>query len=130
VYKRQGPDGRPTEEATITCGLPDTPPCKIDETGTPDGKELATAFGTGTSDAWAERLTKLGERTAVSTWIGPMLTLPTLTVSCGPIDFGKVGALDFCPALDISRIAFQWFWGLVMVIFVYRRVGDAVSMGV
>ncbi len=124
-----GAPGAPAP-AQITCGLPGTPPCKIDEAGTTDGKELVTAFGVGTSEAWAERLAKLGERTAVSTWIGPVFTLPTLSVSCGPIDFGKVGSLDFCPALDISRIGFQWFWGLVMVIFVYRRVGDAVSMGV
>jgi hypothetical protein len=28
-----------TPDPAITCGLPNTPPCKIDETGTPDGKD-------------------------------------------------------------------------------------------
>lgn len=50
---------KPVEEKTITCGLPDTPKCKIDETGTPADK--AATFTQAETELDAQKTAAIAE---------------------------------------------------------------------
>lgn len=87
---------KPTE--IKTCGLPGTPPCKIDETGTPDGQGMAVP------DVGAVMAPILA---CVSNPAGCLPTLPALNWSfamptaCGPIPLPAfqawgLGTIDIC----------------------------------
>jgi len=75
--------GAAPKEDPITCGLPNTPPCKIDETGTPTTGTIPTAeVDTSKGDALT-KLTDIGTIQAPAwTW---SFALPT---ACSPVTVG------------------------------------------
>lgn len=106
------------------CGIPGSPPCKIDETGTPNGEGAFGAAGDGLNDARDELLgliegIKADEGPPAWTWT---FALPT---GCSPIPVG-----GFAPFLDpIDICEFQpLFHDLMSVAWLLGTVGGCVTL--
>lgn len=123
------PQDQGPQDPAITCGLPDTPPCKIDETGTPEAQATVEDALTQWDTALGQRQEQLEEHTQVES-LGWLPELPSLSVSCSPVQVGNLFAVDVCPALDISRAGFGFLWGALGLIYCWRRVGETVAGGV
>jgi len=119
----------PQEKSKDPCGLPGTPACKIDETGTPTAESTVSAGQSALSTAMNARDAQVAEKTGVTSW-GWLLPVPTLTASCSSINVAGLFTLDPCPALDISRMGFAWLWAVLAGLYCWRRVGETVSGGV
>lgn len=119
----------PQEKPKDPCGLPGTPACKIDETGTPTAESTVSAGQSALSTAMNARDAQVAEKTGVTSW-GWLLPVPTLTASCSSINVAGLFTLDPCPALDISRMGFAWLWAVLAGLYCWRRVGETVSGGV
>jgi len=118
--------GAPPSEEIITCGLPNTPPCKIDETGTP-----TAPANTSTADANG---IFAGILTCVTTPSSCLPALPdmnwsfSLPTSCAPIPLSgfeaySVNSVDICPYQTTIHDLMSLLWaaaglfGAVSIIF-------------
>lgn len=119
----------PPEVTFESCGLPNTPACKIDETDTPKAEDTVEAAKTDLETAWAEREAKLEEVTDRDSF-GWLWGVPDVSVSCSSVDVAGKFSLDICPALDISRAGFGFLWVALAGLYCWRRVGETVSGGV
>lgn len=128
-----GEDGDTTETGTSptefnTCGLPTTPPCKIDETGTPTDHGLGEPL-TWVNDAWAAvRACLTGGCWPELPDISWVFALPT---GCAPISLGggfaKIGweSIDICPLQPYFHAVFTMFWAWVGLIGALRIFEEA-----
>lgn len=119
----------PEEKAKDPCGLPGTPPCKIEETGTPTASSTVSAGQSALTSAMDARSAQVAEKTGRTDW-GWLLPVPQLEASCSAIDVAGLFTIDPCPALDISRVGFAWLWAVLAGLYAWRRVGETVSGGV
>lgn len=120
---------QPQEKAKDPCGLPGTPPCKVDETGTPTASSTVSAGQGQLTSAFDARDAQVPAKTGVTSW-GWLLPVPTLEASCSAINVAGLFTIDPCPALDISRIGFAFLWSILTGLYAWRRVGETVSGGV
>lgn len=124
------PAGSPAEPVEDKeCGLPGTPPCKIDETGTPTATDTVTAAQNALKAAFDARDAQVPEQTQRESF-GWVPTLPTLSVSCSTIAVGNIWTFDPCPGIEIGRTFFVFLWGFFGLIYCWRRVGETVAGGV
>ena len=111
--------GKAPTNQNITCGLPTTPPCKIDEAGTPDGK---TAIGTGELAAqWAKvdgalpGILATGDKDSswglVPYWLGSGGAChPVQIMSFPPKMNMSPLTLDICPHLPVIYTLMNVLW--------------------
>lgn len=116
----------------ITCGLPGTPKCSIDDTSF-SGAPLPPATSTFQPSLDAPKNTVENLADPVITWADwfPSL-LPGSATSCHPIEFrGAVTVgpaagldstteLDLCPYFDYARMILGWLFGLGAVLYIWR----------
>lgn len=126
----QGAGPQPAPEAEdLECGLPGTPKCAIDETGTPESDATVSSASQALESAWQERDEQVQSSVDVDEF-GWSYTLPTLTASCSPIPVGELFTMNICPAVDVSRAAFSFLWTVLAGLYCWRRVTGAVERGV
>lgn len=119
----------PQEKAKDPCGLPGTPPCKIDETGTPTAESTVSAGQQALKTAFDARDQQLAQNTQRESF-GWVPTLPTLVASCSTIQVGNIWTFDPCPGIEIGRTFFAFLWGFLALVYCWRRVGETVAGGV
>lgn len=101
---------KPTGNNPPGCGLPTTPPCKIDETGTKDGKaerDKAEADVKKTIDDIAAKVTELTVPKPPQPLVVPMPGFPT--AACEPIKMGA-WSIDWCWIVPTIHACFDAFW--------------------
>lgn len=124
--------GAGTMEINVeTCGLPGKPPCKIDETGTPDG----------TSQAASSRadLAAKGDalNAAVTGLTAPALSwqfvIPIPQASCAALEFRARAAWGFSvdpctnAAVALVRSMVAWLLGCLSALYCWRSVREFVE---
>lgn len=124
--------GKTPEKVDIeTCGLPNKPACKIDETGTAteaDGKAKVTAATADLTAARVDAVQKMNDA-AKQTEFG--LHLPQFLPggSCQPITFfhwkDRDGTVDLCDKLSFIRTLLSWLWPSLAAIYIYNKVASA-----
>lgn len=116
-----------------TCGLPGTPPCKIDETGTPDGAGVWDAAKTSTGEVldatkdFVEGRTlsnaapnPSGTDSRFSSWVGG-------SGSCSAIVFSQ-WTIDVCgDAASWLRSFLAFIYSVIGVIYVFHRGNEAIQ---
>jgi hypothetical protein len=113
-----------------TCGLPGKPPCKIDETGTPDGTSLqakVTAIGTA-GTALVEGVNDVSQPSTFGWVFG--VSLPES--ACSALQFYKPGgtwSIDPCNSslVNTMRLLLAWFFALATALYCWRTVTAAVG---
>lgn len=120
----------PTEpDVQEPCGLPGTPPCKMDESGTPSG---AGAYGTaeGSLNAHANSvvasLSSATQVSSIGSWWAPSLP----SGGCSSIQLGvpdHLFSLDWCDKLSIGRELWGWFVAMLAALYAWRRATGAVG---
>jgi len=115
---QQGPGGstgNPTIEIELnTCGTPDTPPCKIDESGTPTGANADAAARDGIENDYVMLDSRLSGVVAAQdapdrSW-GWSLNLPTTCQAWTlPGIFGSV-VIDLCQYQDVVHDILSLWW--------------------
>jgi hypothetical protein len=121
------PDGQtpPPAQEIITCGLPDTPPCKIDETGTPQADPVKTQ---------AEVDSLFGDvKTCLQDIRACLPTLPDLSWSfalptgCAPLYFdtlvGVVIPIDMCEHQPMIHDLMTMVWAAAGLFGAIAMVG-------
>lgn len=122
-------DTNPPDSSTNTppefkgCGLPDTPPCKIDETGTPSGAQGEGIAAGPRAQIEALRGQQIDlietERQADLPWLFD-LGLPT--GACTPIVLnlnGRTVEVDLCTNWLVLFFRELWAWALVVITGLY-----------
>jgi hypothetical protein len=112
----------PQQVEVETCGLPDTPKCRIDETGTPEWQTPATPSTDNVpqalKDADAQKRQEVENSITAPTW--GFLGTPPLT-TCTPYQFPsvRVGSVDQaipevnpCGVVDGVRGFMAYLWAL------------------
>lgn len=129
VNNAGGGQPKPPEQEIITCGLPNTPPCKIDESGTPspqDGKAAMTGAEITAAREAAE--------STLETVTGPKefgFSFPSLfpEPSCSPLTWFKwksyEGSVDLCDKLGFLRTLLMWLWPVLAAKYVWGRTVSA-----
>lgn len=117
-----------------TCGLPGTPACKIDETGTattaPLSKQKADLDTAGTN---ASQKVKDAETPSPLPWLWGGVSLPTGACTNfeieGPIPAIAARTFNLCtqPWVAWWRTAIAWLAGLGVVAYGWRRFSDTVE---
>lgn len=117
--------GGGTGEDIVTCGLPDTPKCKIDETGTPTKGDFGTATGQ-LNDAAKAREDGLATVTSAqgknTSWAWN-LALPT---GCQPLSINmllKVVTFDPCSYQAVFHDLMSLLWAGATLFAVFGLVG-------
>lgn len=99
-----------------TCGMPGKPPCKIDETGTPNGSNFGKAEKDAINSKWDEITVVL---TSIPSTSGKDTSwaLPSWVAAgtCQPYHLGNLGnyasmTLDLCPHVPIFNGVMTLFW--------------------
>lgn len=117
-----------------TCGLPGKPPCKMDETGTPDGvpegvygpkvdavaDEIAGNRGTIAGDS---------DKSFFSSW-NLFFSAPPV-VACEPVALPEhrgvsMGELNPCPVVDGVRTVMAYIWALAALYLCLRMVRQVI----
>jgi hypothetical protein len=126
----------PIEVDVETCGLPGTPPCKIDETGTPTGTGAYSASDTA-ADTARDALKGVpntiieGLTTANTSW-GFSIGLPTgctnppsLTIPRWHLDY----TLDLCAHQTSIHKVMSFLWAFLTVVGVLGMVRRTIAAG-
>ena len=117
--KATGTVSKPAEgEEQAECGAPGQPACRIDESGTPDGKGLLDDGFNTSRDSLLESAKTNRDKIAgkddkdgfFSFWFFFFVTPPP--VLCGPIKWGDLVDLDPCPVADGMRTIMAFIWAL------------------
>lgn len=115
--------------AAITCGLPGTPACKIDEAGTPvyDQKKLDLDKPTLDAASLAQRSTiqGSGDKTMFSGF-SKFFTLPALH-ACEPVVMPRyagvqMASMDVCPGAEWLRGLMGFVWAVAGFAFCFKTV--------
>lgn len=120
-------EGAPPPQEIITCGLPDTPPCKIDETGTPTSGDFSApgAAITAEKDKGVKAIEDAGKRTSLPwswTWALPQ-------GACSPIRLGSEAhpvMADPCnsPGVSLWRTLLAWYLAMLTALHIWRSVSE------
>jgi len=119
--------GAPKDEI-ITCGLPNTPPCKIDETGTPTTATIPKAEVDAAKDSGLSKITDLGSIQAPAwSWT---FSLPTgcTAVTVGPFLSQSV-VVDLCQYQSLIHDLAALIWVAFTLWACVGMAGRAFSAG-
>lgn len=112
------------------CGLPGTPACKIDETGTPNGSGITGAAGAAKTagDALPGAVSGVDKPSSLGWSFG--VTLPD--GACTALQFYKPGGtwqVDPCSNAHVAlfRTLLAWMMGVLTALYVWRSATAAVS---
>lgn len=116
----------PSEPAEdVECGLPGTPPCKIDETGTPTGEDVRSEGDAAIQegyDAIEGGITGLGDAPVDDLGWSWSFDFPAASCSALVINFRSYSrVVDWCPILGQMRAIWGWAVGVMGALFVWRR---------
>lgn len=126
-----GTTAAPAPAPTITCGLPGTPPCKIDETSTPeivvDTVYVPKADAVKASKDTGLEQMKTGGGSLFGSW-GLFFSAPAF-VACSPVVLpsfqgASMGSIDPCPVVDGVRSVMAYIWafaGLMLCLGMIRK---------
>lgn len=124
------PQKEPEKEPTITCGLPDTPACKIDETGTPE-PTTEDAYKTkldktkADQDALRDKTGGTADKPILDGW-GALFITPPLA-ACVPYTLPRdMGAIDPCPVVDGVRAVMAFLWAITALWSGMRMVREVI----
>jgi len=123
--------GAAPERDVITCGLPDTPACKIDETGTPTRGDLGTAEGE-LAEKRGELVGALGEASHARSSLPWSWVLDFPVGSCTPFVWDtRLGTLTIDPCssagVDLWRALCAWFLFALTGLHIWRSVNEALA---
>lgn len=123
--------GASPERDIITCGLPDTPACKIDETGTPTSGSFGTAEGE-LAEKRGELVGALGEAAHARTSLPWSWMLDFPVGSCTPFVWDtRLGTLTIDPCssagVDLWRALCAWLLFALTGLHIWRSVNEALS---
>lgn len=112
------------------CGLPGTPPCKIDETGTPDGSALGSAANGVKTAGTALTTAVSGVDKPSSLGWSFSLTLPT--GACTDFQMYRPGGtwgVGLCDNsyVQIIREILAWAMGILAAVYCYRSVTRTIA---
>lgn len=129
----------PTKEATITCGLPGTPACSIDDTGFTSKDAVGDKVTTATAqlDALKTSIENTGSNlpSIGRDWFPSLL--PGTAVACHPLPItiglskGPMAGmthtenLDLCPHFDVVRQILGYLLGIWTLWHIWRRFTDS-----
>lgn len=135
---------RPSEEKIIVCGLPDTPPCKIDETGTKtaadavsmiEAKESALDdFLDGANSAASSVMAQVdsSHESASAHFISVFDVMPTFgNEVCQPLswsDGDRTMKIDFCEYYYVAKDVFSVFVAMGFVLSSIFMVAGAIRV--
>ncbi|MDL1889323.1 hypothetical protein FBQ96_07035 [Nitrospirales bacterium NOB] len=124
-----------TNKDIITCGLPGTPACAIDDTG------FANRYTPPSTSTYQPDLNKQKDLVENITppdigfsWLPSLLPGDAIAchaiefrgaVNVGEVNFDSTTQLDLCPYLDIVRNILGWLFGVASVIYIWRRFAGA-----
>lgn len=120
---------KPAPDAKDTCGLPGTPACKLDETGTPtyDKTTMQLDKAKLDTDSQAQRTAIQGnaDKGMFASW-SSLFTLPALR-ACEPVALPtyvgvNLGSYDVCPGAEWVRGLMAWVWAVAGFAFVFKTV--------
>jgi len=120
--------GSAPKEDFITCGLPTTPPCKIDETGTPTSGTIPTAQVDSAKGSALDKITDLGNVQAPAwTW---SFALPTgcQAMTVGPFA-GRSVTVDLCAYQAMIHDLASLIWAAFTVWACVGMVGRTFASG-
>lgn len=117
------------------CGRPETPPCKIDETGTPTPTATDFAAATTKLDTEAQKVIDginaaggSGKKTDLGfAWV-PSLPSASCTSWTWNVK-GSSHTIDWCPWFDKAQAMFGWFIGTLAALYAWKRGTSAVGSG-
>lgn len=121
-------------EGIVVCGLPDTPPCKIDETGTPTGEGADTDARAEINTEAGKLTTKLdqiiaGDGAPDRSW-GFSISFPS---TCNPMSIGTARwgfyTLDFCQWQSVAHDLMSLVWIGATIFACLGMVFRAISAG-
>ena len=123
--------GAAPERDIITCGLPDTPACKIDETGTPTSGNFGTAEGE-LSEKRGELVGALGEAAHARSSLPWSWSLDFPVGACTPFVWDtRLGTLTIDPCssagVDLWRALCAWLLFALTGLHIWRSVNEALS---
>lgn len=129
-----GAAGGTSERPADPCGLPGRPPCKIDETGTPDGSGAYTSANTAWNTAAQNELDGLNSPTRQLTATPWMWGFSPPTGVCTAISQeykGRTYTFDPCNSSLVAfvRQVLGWFIALCGCIYIWRSVTNSVPSG-
>lgn len=106
---------KPAEGEDLECGLPGTPPCKIDETGTPaeapESIEKAADDYKTSMDELRDIVKSSDDKGMFESLRGVFLVPPI--AACSPFDLpNDMGSIDPCPVVDGVREVMAYIWAL------------------
>lgn len=122
--------GNPTE--LFTCGLPNTPPCKIDESGTPSGVGALHDGNVARDVARDSIIAGMAEPTELP-WVWgfdlPVGSCSNLQVPAGLVPGSQAREFDLCghPATPIWRQLFAWVLYVGAAFYAWHRYTDQVG---
>jgi hypothetical protein len=120
--------GSAPKEEIITCGLPSTPPCKIDETGTPSSANIPTAQVDAAKGSALGKITELGTVQAPAwTW---SFALPTgcQAMTVGPFA-GRSVTVDLCAYQSMIHDLASLIWAAFTIWACVGMVGRTFASG-
>jgi hypothetical protein len=131
-----GPGGTTTTTSPTefkTCGLPGTPACKIDETGTPDGSEAASDAAAKITAARDAAIAQVDEIAHPSS-LGWAFSLPLPEGACSAFSittnrFGTHQFFTICgnPNVEIMRALWAWAVGIMAAAYIWWRVNQTIQ---
>ncbi len=116
------------------CGLADTGPCKIDETGTPTYKEPSIAKDKmdDADNRLKTKIDSIGESKPDQFGIGDVVK--PLQGACSSFSYAFPKAtgiesmdIDFCPTIEATRDVVTWLWIIVSAMVCVLLVRDAIN---
>lgn len=112
-------------EEIVTCGLPNTPKCKIDETGTPTAGNFADATKAldDAKNSAVEGLTTVTSAQGKQTTWGWNLALPTGCTALTVDAIFKTFTINPCPYMGVMHDLMSMVWAAVTLFFVFGLVG-------
>lgn len=127
-----GGSGGGGDSRELNCGAPGQPACRIDEMGTPDGRDLfkdllalveraGVLRKAGLDDAVAEQ----GKDTGIR-----LFSLPTMSANCTDPRFDIVGrnfTVPICKYISMIGAGFEAFWAVAFVLAVMSMVSRAMN---
>lgn len=120
------PTANPAPLDLITCGLPGTPPCKIDETGTPTG--VGTSFDGSKTDLETQKTATATAITGAASITAPAWTFSfALPTGCAPYATGLRGfIMNICPYQPIIHDLLSMVWAATTAFAMIGMVGRTI----
>jgi len=125
-------------EVPKTCGYPGGPPCKLDETGTPD-KAADKVYNPqadavkSAMDAGTATISGTGDKSGLFSGFSVLWSAPAV-VACTPYVLPafkgvSMGSLDPCPVVDGVRLVMGYIWAFMGLMMCIGFVRESIQQG-